>query len=554
MTNDVFISYAPADKTVADAISIALENASIRCWIAPRDVLPGEPFAKAIIRAMNESRLFVLVFSAQTNESNHVKNEVERAVSKGLSIVVFRVQDVVPSAEMEYYLSRQHWLDAITPPVEAHFQKLVGGVKALLAASLAPDNTDLYDSLSRARQSQYLAQRPLPHDVFVSYAVKDKAVADRVCDALEKGGVHCWIAPRDIHPGESWAASIVDAIQASRLMVLVFSDAANDSPQVAREVALASDHGPIFVLRIGDAKPTGALEYYVGRTHWSDITEPSSSGSLGRVAAAVQNLLSLSADTAQTLSQTNTRMQPVIEAVAEISAQRRAAPRKLVVFLCHASEDKPAVRGLYQQLYAIGTLPWLDEENLLPGQNWQYEIPKAVRKSDVVVICLSHKSVTKAGYIQKEIRYALDVAEEQPEGTIFLIPARLERCEVPARLRDWQWVDLFDAQGLKRLTKALAERANGLGAETPEVGTAGQLLHPEQAKDDGKPPIQTEPFSSMIRTALQQRLVALVEEYTAANKQITYTLAAVDRLRLQRQMRGLEEGILEVERQLKSFG
>jgi diadenosine tetraphosphatase ApaH/serine/threonine PP2A family protein phosphatase len=110
-------------------------------------------------------------------------------------------------------------------------------------------------------------------------------------------------------------------------------------------------------------------------------------------------------------------------------------PRKLRVFLCHASGDKPTVRGLYHRLRADGFDPWFDEESLLPGQDWQLEIPKAVRSSDAVIICLSSRAITKAGYVQKEIRYALDVADEQPEGAIFLIPLRLEECEVPERLR-----------------------------------------------------------------------------------------------------------------------
>ena len=117
----------------------------------------------------------------------------------------------------------------------------------------------------------------MAHDVFISYASEDKAVAEKVCEALEQGGLRCWIAPHDIRPGESFATSIADAIRDSHLMVLVFSEATNDSPQAAREVALASDRGPILVLRIGDAKPTGALEYYAGTTHWVDITTPPSS-------------------------------------------------------------------------------------------------------------------------------------------------------------------------------------------------------------------------------------------------------------------------------------
>ena len=114
----------------------------------------------------------------------------------------------------------------------------------------------------------------------------------------------------------------------------------------------------------------------------------------------------------------------------------------LKVFLCHASSDKPAVRELYRRLCADGFAPWLDEEDLLPGQDWQYEIPKAVRQSDVVIVCLSRSPATK-GYVQKEIKFALDAADEKPEGTIFLIPLKLEECDVPDRLSRWQWVNLF---------------------------------------------------------------------------------------------------------------
>ena len=108
--------------------------------------------------------------------------------------------------------------------------------------------------------------------------------------------------------------------------------------------------------------------------------------------------------------------------------------RALRVFLCHSSSDKGDVRSLYQRLEIDGVDAWLDEEKLLPGQDWRMEIERAVRNSDVVLVCLSRESVTKEGYIQKEIRHALDVAEEKPAGTIFLIPVKLGDCEVPERL------------------------------------------------------------------------------------------------------------------------
>ena len=138
--------------------------------------------------------------------------------------------------------------------------------------------------------------------------------------------------------------------------------------------------------------------------------------------------------------------------------------RPLKVFLCHASGDKPAVRDLYRRLAAEGVDAWLDQEKLLPGQNWRLEIPRAVREADVVVICLSNKSITKEGYVQREIKFALDVAGEKPEGTIFLIPARLEDCVVPEPLDGWQWVDLFEEHGFLRLLRSLKLRAARIGA------------------------------------------------------------------------------------------
>lgn len=125
------------------------------------------------------------------------------------------------------------------------------------------------------------------------------------------------------------------------------------------------------------------------------------------------------------------------------------------VFLCHSSQDKKAVRALYRRLKDDGFDPWLDEENILGGVRWEPEIEKAVRQSDVVLVCLSREAASKRGFVQKEIKFALDVADEQPEGTIYLIPTKLEECEVPERLKGWQWVDLFAANGYDKLRRSL---------------------------------------------------------------------------------------------------
>ena len=128
----------------------------------------------------------------------------------------------------------------------------------------------------------------------------------------------------------------------------------------------------------------------------------------------------------------------------------------LKVFLCHASQDKEKVRDLFHRLKDNELDPWLDEENILPGHDWDSEIVKAVRSCDVFLVCLSQASTTKRGYVQKEIRRALDVAEEIPDGRVFIIPVLLEQCAVPERLRRWQWVDITQEQGYAKLIKSLS--------------------------------------------------------------------------------------------------
>jgi hypothetical protein len=154
---------------------------------------------------------------------------------------------------------------------------------------------------------------------------------------------------------------------------------------------------------------------------------------------------------------------------------------RLQVFICHSSGDKTVVRTFYNRLKGDGFAPWLDEEDLLPGQEWDSEIRGAVRASGVVVVCLSRSAITKEGYVQKEIKLALDVAEEKPERTIFLIPARLENCRVPDRLRVWHWVDLFEDHGYERLVAALRAREEQLHGPPDTPGTMHSSR--EQASD-----------------------------------------------------------------------
>jgi predicted ATPase len=125
MAHDVFISYSARDKSTAEEICSAIEKAGRRCWIAPRDILPGATWGEAIVNAIQESQVMVLVLSSQSNGSPQVLNEVERAMNKGVKIIPFRIEEVTPSDALGYYISARQWLDAFTPPLETHIHRLV---------------------------------------------------------------------------------------------------------------------------------------------------------------------------------------------------------------------------------------------------------------------------------------------------------------------------------------------------------------------------------------------------------------------------------------------
>lgn len=135
---DVFVSYASADRDVAFRIVAYLEAQGIHCWVAPRDVGPGVEYGQAIIDAIGEVRALVLVLSDQSNESQFVRKEVERAVSKTKPVLPVRIREVTPSGALEFYISSAQWVDAWKSPMEQHLLPLVAAIKAMAAPGAPP--------------------------------------------------------------------------------------------------------------------------------------------------------------------------------------------------------------------------------------------------------------------------------------------------------------------------------------------------------------------------------------------------------------------------------
>jgi hypothetical protein len=132
MAHDVFISYSRKDQPIAEIVCHHLEQNGIRCWIAPRDISPGADWAESIVDAVCDSRLMLLIFSANANDSSQINREVNLAADERIPIVPFRVEDVQASKHLKYYLSTPHWLDAFPPPLENHLEHLVKSVKTFI--------------------------------------------------------------------------------------------------------------------------------------------------------------------------------------------------------------------------------------------------------------------------------------------------------------------------------------------------------------------------------------------------------------------------------------
>ena len=159
MTHDVFISYPHQEKATADAACAKLEAEGIRCWIAPRDIAPSTDWAEAIVHAIDQCRVMVLIFSTHANLSKQVRREVQQAFEEEKPVVPFRIEDVKPERALRYYIGSVHWLDALTPPMEQHLQKLALSVGALVRTPATDDGASGAKEAERKQHHPSKAQR-----------------------------------------------------------------------------------------------------------------------------------------------------------------------------------------------------------------------------------------------------------------------------------------------------------------------------------------------------------------------------------------------------------
>jgi hypothetical protein len=171
---DVFVSYASPDAAVANAVLEILEQHAIKCWIAPRNVTPGLQYADEIVGAINNTKVFVLVFSEHAAASAHVGREIERAASKRRRIIVLRTDAAALARSFQYFLSESQWIDVAALGMPAALAKLTQAVGQRLAPSswVSPGlGTDVRDPADRKRKPSYLTiKRLLAAAVFLVLA------------------------------------------------------------------------------------------------------------------------------------------------------------------------------------------------------------------------------------------------------------------------------------------------------------------------------------------------------------------------------------------------
>jgi tetratricopeptide (TPR) repeat protein len=253
VAHDVFISYASENKAVADAVCATLESRQIRCWIAPRDILPGRNYPESIEQAIEASRIVVVVFSQHAADSRDVRSEIHLAFQQELMIIPFRIEEIHPAKGMNYWLGAVHWLDAMSPPLEKHLATLADRVRGQLGPSpqqppQKPDRSEKPEARAchergvaryhKEEFSEAVAEftRAIELDPSIAWAFNDRGLAH-----LQRGDLESALADLtrglSLDPAPAWAwhgrGCVHSRMNRKEAAVKDFTEAIRRDPSVA---------------------------------------------------------------------------------------------------------------------------------------------------------------------------------------------------------------------------------------------------------------------------------------------------------------------------------
>lgn len=279
------------------------------------------------------------------------------------------------------------------------------------------------------------------YDIFISYSHKDREFSEKLAEFLRDAKLNVWFDLWSIRPGERWHDAIEDALNAETALFIIGSEGVAQWQSAELQAALSrtvEDPNVRLVPVLAPGSTTEAIPLFLRSYRYLDLREWNEN-----------------------------EFQELVRFLKERRTTRAPVLRPPRVFLCHAKEDAQRIAKLYFDLRDRGLDPWYDKEKLIVGDHWEEEIIEAIKQSDFFAIFLSSVSAQKKGFIQREIRTAIREYQRMPYGTAYLLPVRLEECDVPRirlddqkTLPDLQWTDLFesDDRAIDRLVNGINEQ------------------------------------------------------------------------------------------------
>lgn len=266
--------------------------------------------------------------------------------------------------------------------------------------------------------------RPLDYDVFISYAAEENVAASSICEGLEREGLRCWIAPRDVLRGADWSATLLEAILRSRALVLLLSAAANQSLYVHRELERAVSSGkPVLPVRLEEVQPAEKLEFFIASTQWFDAFPPPLAKHLPELVSTAKRLIAQQQTKMANSVDNPSRSNPIVPSVNRLTGAIDAKVlRVALLYKRRAQPDEKLLNLLESHLTATGHSVFIDRHMTI-GVEWAKQIEQEIRGADAVVALLSPTSVNSE-MLAYEVEIAHQTAQENA-GKPRLFPIRI---------------------------------------------------------------------------------------------------------------------------------
>jgi hypothetical protein len=267
--------------------------------------------------------------------------------------------------------------------------------------------------------------------IFLSYAYADLGKINQQIGQLKSFGYDIWADTSALKVGTHWNSEIVNAISNCDAFLLFLSNSSMKSNNIRAEVQIAYDHNRrIIPIKLEKVTIPPELEFILAGSQWIDAEE---------VDFFARLFVALGSD---------------------VHAEKLKPPRPLKVALLYSTIDKDEVIKIYSNLKKDGFSPWMDIYNISPGEETMSAVSSAVIGCDVILLCLSRKAISQEVHLQDSFQFAINYVNSHPQGHTYLFPLKLDDCDIPNILREWQWVSLYDdyARGWQRLIFAMLER------------------------------------------------------------------------------------------------